>query len=243
MKMSGGRIFTDEELQAMTNNELDQLAKNLNGNEKAQELLKTIEGLNDGMRVAYMDFTAAVLGYIQDSMGSDAFEESVRRYGEVFMKPLYLQSHSTDDWMKSWKEEPNMKTFKNLIMEIAATIRVQSGRGFKKVEEDDEKITMRVAPCGSGGRMRRSGHYGPPYNFPRVKGPHHLTFGHSDFPHYCQHCAILYARMPIEMDGALWPVIEPDETDQGQCTFYFYKDPKDIPEEYYTRVGKKKVIK
>ncbi len=236
------RMFTEQELQEMTKNELDQLAERLKDNETAMQLLKTLEAINDGCRVMYMDTTAAVLGYIQDTMGPDGFEEAVRRYGEVFMKPWYLQAHGPDQWMKSWKDGPDRNTFRKLIMEFAGIMRVQSGRGFKKVEEDDEKITMHVDPCGSGGRMRRDGRYGEPFNFPRVKGPHHLTFGRTDFPHYCQHCAVFHARMPIEIDGALWPVMEPGDTDQDQCTFYFYKDPKDIPEKYYTRVGKQKIL-
>ncbi len=241
--MQGDRIFTEQELKALTNNELDQLAERLKDHEKGMQILKTVEALNDGCRVAYMDFTAIVLGYIQDTMGHEGFEESVRRYGNSFMKDWYFQNHSTDEWMKSWKEEPNRSVFKNLIMEFAAVMRTQSGRGFKKVEEDDEKIIFHVDPCGSGGRMRREGRYDTPYNFPKVKDPHPLTFSRPDFPHYCQHCALFHSQMPIEWDGAIWPVMLPGEKDEDPCIFLFYKDPKDIPEEYYTRVGKKKILK
>ncbi|NOZ69352.1 MAG: hypothetical protein GXP46_08955 [Deferribacteres bacterium] len=49
--------------------------------------------------------------------------------------------------------------------------------------------------------------------------------------------------MPIEWDGAIWPVMLPGEKDDDPCRLLFYKVPADIPEEYYTRVGKKKVLK
>ncbi|NOZ69353.1 MAG: hypothetical protein GXP46_08960 [Deferribacteres bacterium] len=62
--------------------------------------------------------------------------------------------------MKSWKEEPNRSVFKNLIKEFAAVTRAQSGRGFNRAEEDDEKVIFYLDPCGSGGRMRREGRYG-----------------------------------------------------------------------------------
>ena len=38
--------------------------------------------------------------------------------------------------------------------------------------------------------------------------------------------------------GAVHIVSEPIY--QGACQFVFYKNPADIPEEYYTRIGKKK---
>ncbi|NLO27116.1 MAG: hypothetical protein GX113_02890 [Actinobacteria bacterium] len=45
--------------------------------------------------------------------------------------------------------------------------------------------------------------------------PHRITWGMEDFPIYCVHC----------------PVMEALDV---------YKDPNDIPEEFYTRRGKKK---
>jgi hypothetical protein len=49
-------------------------------------------------------------------------------------------------------------------------------------------------PCGSGGRMFREEmtkdrfHYGTDLA-PIVRDPHPLTFGRTDFPMYCTHCA------------------------------------------------------
>jgi hypothetical protein len=64
---------------------------------------------------------------------------------------------------------------------------------FRIVEEDDRFVFI-LDPCGSGGRMFREEmtkdrfHYGTDLA-PIVREPHPLTFGRTDFPMYCTHCA------------------------------------------------------
>jgi hypothetical protein len=60
------------------------------------------------------------------------------------------------------------------------------------------------------------------------------------FPIYCCHCPIM-EMLAIEATGKMGAahiVSEPKEF--GECHFAIYKDPKDIPDEYYKRIGKTK---
>ena len=76
----------------------------------------------------------------------------------------------------------------------------------------------------------------------RIKEPGHLTYGMKDFPIYCVHCPLL-EMMEIENTGDFGSVhIITEPIYHGSCRFTFYKDPADIPEEFYTRIGKKKPV-
>jgi hypothetical protein len=239
--MPEDRFFTDEELRDLIHQEIDTVKECLNGDERGLQALQDLEKFRLAVTYTYMDFTGMALAYIQEKLGTEGFEDVCRRFGQHYMKDWYLQNRN-GDWMKSWKEGPNKETFKTMIREFASLMRQQSGKGFKSVEEDDEKVIFTVDPCRSGGRFRRQGMYRPPLNWPVIKEPCALTFGLPDFPYYCGHCAIIHSQIPIELDGAMWPVMLPPQKDEDPCVYLFYKDPADCPEEYYTRVGKNKIV-
>ena len=55
-------------------------------------------------------------------------------------------------------------------------------------------------------------------------------------PYYCTHCAV-NEILPIEWGGSpLW-VTDYDSDANKPCRWLFYKHPKSIPDEYWTRVG------
>lgn len=239
--MSEDRIFTDDELKELTSQEIDKVEKCLEGNATGIQALKDLEKYRLAVMYTYMNFTGMALAYIQERLGTGGFEDICRRFGDHYMTDWYLQTRR-GTWMKSWKEEQNRETFKEMIREFASLMRQQSGKGFKSVEEDDEKVIFTVDPCRSGGRFRRQGMYREPLNWPVIKEPGPLTFGIPDFPYYCGHCAVVHSQIPIDLDGAMWPVMLPPQKDEDPCIYLFYKNPRDIPDEYYTRVGKKKVL-
>ncbi|RPJ60722.1 MAG: hypothetical protein EHM12_05940 [Dehalococcoidia bacterium] len=108
------------------------------------------------------------------------------------------------------------------------------------IEEDDEKITVMMNPCGSGGRAVIDGSYGPPRNFLKIKKHPLMTLGKENFPAYCCHCPF-QDLIPIETTGyPIW-VTEPSENPGIEpCKFMLYKDKKSIPDIYYQRFGKVK---
>ena len=84
------------------------------------------------------------------------------------------------------------------------------------------------------------GGYEPEFGLAKVKEPHRATWGMKDFPMYCVHCPVM-EMLSYENTGNLGVVhLVEDPMVFGECHFAIYKDPKNIPEECYTRIGKKK---
>jgi hypothetical protein len=74
----------------------------------------------------------------------------------------------------------------------------------------------------------------------RVEERHPITWGMKDFPIYCVHCPIM-ETLAFEGTGDLQPIHLVNEPKQhGFCHFAYYKDPANIPDEYYRRLGKEK---
>jgi hypothetical protein len=76
----------------------------------------------------------------------------------------------------------------------------------------------------------------------KVKESHWITWGMQDFPLYCVHCPVMEA-LDIENNGdfGLCHFVS-DPIGEEHCQFVFYKDSANIPEEFYTRIGKKKPV-
>jgi len=118
--------------------------------------------------------------------------------------------------------------------------------GTAEIVEDDEKFTITMDPCGSGGRMRRGdpvdgtpSRLGPPYRFGVTKGAHDWSFGERGVPYYCVHCAI-NEKLPMEWGShPLW-VTDYQADPAKPCAWRFYKKAEDIPAHYYTRAGHEK---
>lgn len=109
--------------------------------------------------------------------------------------------------------------------------------GRVTVTEDDQKFTVEQAPCGSGGRLRSSGGYRGEGALPFVSEAGPLTFGRTEMPVYCTHCAIWNGTATLRWFGrAQWVFEDPARAD-GSCTLHIYKDPDFTPAEYTALVG------
>ena len=106
------------------------------------------------------------------------------------------------------------------------------------ITEDDEKVCITMKPCGSGERLIQMGGYEA--GLARIKEAHPITWGQKDFPMYCVHCPIM-EMLDIENTGDFGAVhIISDPLCKESCSFVLYKNPQDIPETAYKRLGKKK---
>jgi hypothetical protein len=106
-----------------------------------------------------------------------------------------------------------------------------------EVREDDEKIEIRMMPCGSGGRQIAAGKYEGPNAFLKVATPQRMTYGRPNVPVYCTH-EIAMERLDAIRDGHPFVITEPAaELGRDYCVLKIYKDPKDIPAHYYERLG------
>lgn len=109
--------------------------------------------------------------------------------------------------------------------------------GAFRVEEDDERFTFVMDPCGSGGRLWRKGRYEPPDGFALTSEAFPWSYNRRGFPYYCLHCSFLNELLPYEHMGYInWPV-DPPESPGDVCRWHLYKDKRAVPERYYERFG------
>ncbi len=171
------------------------------------------------------------------------------RQGEEEMYGVMRASQETWFMKRTWKG------FLSMAVEARVQLTAEVMRahhcgpdqdGAIEVVEDDEKYSIRMDPCGSGGRMRRGdpvdgtpSRLGPPYGFGATQEAHDWSWGKRNVPYYCVHCA-LNELLPMEWGGhPLW-VTGYDEDASRPCVWHFYKRADDIPEEFYRRLGRDK---
>jgi hypothetical protein len=182
----------------------------------------------------------------------DILTQIAQRFGENEVGAVLRASQSTWMMKRAWKSFLKM-TVRERVQMTAEMMRSHvfslsgSGKEVEVIEEPD-RWTIKLDPCGVGGRMRRGdpadrtpSRLGPPYNFGTTKEAHNWSWGKKDVPYYCVHCAF-NEILPMEWGGhPLWVTgYDPNET--KPCAWHFYKSANLIPEEYYARVGRKKPV-
>jgi hypothetical protein len=205
--------------------------------EEALELLNELstesrEGINQ-----YQDWVWALFTYIADQWGEDELPGAIRATAKDWFRPFY-------DLCKHLEPADRVRL-------VAEGMRAQRGgpglEGSVEVTEEAERWVLTFDPCGSGGRMRRGHELSgeprtePPWNLGTTKQAHDWSWGREGVPYYCVHCCVVHELMTAEWgDGyPLW--VTDFDPDPAQPTrWYVYKDPKQIPEEFFTRVGRVK---
>lgn len=102
------------------------------------------------------------------------------------------------------------------------------------VTEEPDKYVVRYDPCGSGGRLRRTREVGT------TKKAYPWSWGRVGVPYYCCHCCINWEISATELQGYPAKITLVGDRPGDPCVHLFYKNPVLIPEEYFTRIGKKK---
>ncbi len=223
--MPKNRVFTQEELKEMEPRTLNRVLEAIDSGdkEKAKELSNRMYQEFLGMHDFYMRWVTAFMSEIQERYGVEAFEEIEK----ATLKPNC---------------EKLVKMFSKMDIQEKVMTFVTILRGHLQpvtVEEDDEKICLTMKPCGSGQRMLEEGVYQPPLNYSVIHEPGNITWGKPDFPIYCTHEPIL-EMLAIEAGLPFMVTFPAEKVATEPCRFCFYKDPAAIPEEFYSRVGKKK---
>jgi hypothetical protein len=222
--MKPKRIFTDQELKEMGTRTLDLVFEAIDAGDKdkakelAQRMYKEFNYLHDG----YGFWVTGLQTFIYKNNGIDALEKAEREAHTIEAKVVFKPLEKTD--------------IRSRVEHLASGL-----RGHLQpitIKEDDEKISLTMQPCGSGERIIQKDGY--KVGLSRVKNPHPITWGMKDFPIYCVHCPVM-EMLDIENIGDFAMVhIVSEPIYHGSCQFVFYKDPANIPEEFYTRIGKKK---
>ena len=232
------RIFSEKELLDFTKDCMDLAIEAIDAGDlqTARYWCRREAETKNLMHDIYMDWVAALCSYICDNMGEETAVQVVR--------DLMVSKISNAEFVAEKTrliEEKGVKAWVNWCVEMARQHHSYPGL---TVEEDDEKIIITLNPCGSGGRLIAMGLFEGEKGYRKLRKPGPHTWGETDLPIYCVHCPLAHEIIPIQVGGQgaqLWVHAAPFPKKPGDpCIHHIYKNPKDIPEKYYERLGMKK---
>ena len=176
-----------------------------------------------GLKEYSINWITSLLTFIGEEMGEDAVERSLRKTGEEFVRPRR-------DTGSDWGSIPAAARAKVIARAMLGNM------GEVDVEEDDEKIVLSFK-CGSGGMLIDEGKYEGehPYLKLREKGPR--TFMRDEYWVYCAHCSVNNEIQAVEWGQSPTSIEYPPEKPGERCVHHIYKNPADIPDEAYERIG------
>jgi hypothetical protein len=229
------RWFTEVELAEMTRPTMDRLIEALDRDDTdmARQLAR---GMKNEWRFLHDLMVESVLGLV---------DFIKRRDGEDVVAEAW-QGSMERGWKRDTKEIVS-RDRRQIVEALASTWRAHStsGKGPHPgaftIEEDSEKFTFLLHPCGSGQRLVLRGMYDGPDGYATTDRAHDWSFGRSGLPIYCTHCTFMNETMPMDWYGfPLYPLDPPEDYHRDPCRWYWYKDPADIPERFWERYGRQK---
>ncbi len=226
------RWFEPEELEELSRPTMDRAIEALDAGDadEARRLCEEMKGewlmLHDLMAESLL----ALISFIQARLG----DEGVREAWEETCEKGWRRHH---DAIRNVDR-------RELVYLLAATWRAHSASGVGEdpgaftIEEDDEKVTFRMNPCGSGQRLWRLGRYEGENGYALMEEEHDWAYNRKGFPIYCTHCSFMNEILPIQWIGyPIYPSHPPGDYDHDPCVWHWYKDPAEIPDEHWSRYG------
>jgi hypothetical protein len=227
----GERWFSEDELREMARPTMDRAVEAIEAGDAdaARALCEAMKHESQFMHDLLVDGMAGLISFVQEKLG----DEGVREAWEWSLE-------------RSWKpqvEKIDRSDRRDIARALAATWRAHSTSGVGPnpgaftIVEDDEKLTFTMNPCGSGQRLWRNGRYGPG-GWGVTDAAHDWSYDREGFPLYCTHCSFMNESLPLRWIGRpVYPSDPPEDFDRDPCTWYWYKDPADIPARHRERYG------
>ena len=141
----------------------------------------------------------------------DMLTKTAETQGEEGVYRLLRSTQETWMMKRTWKGLSKMSVEERVYVNAEVMRSHRCGPkqlGEIEIIEDEHRYSIKMDPCGSGGRMRRGdpvegtpSRLGPPYNFGATKRGHPWSWGRKNVPYYCIHCAV-NEILPIEWGGA-----------------------------------------
>ena len=218
--------------------------------EEADAALAKLDELKETWRQCHdrdVDNTYGLMSEIVARLG----EGSIGAMWDKVLLPLFTWRYEKFDIDKNAWEEG---------LEVLMLIACEAMRGhlvgpertgdFELIETEDRYI-LRFDPCGSGQRTLRGDwiegtppRMESPYNWSVSQEEHTWNHNTKGVCHYCTHCIRLMEEWPMDRFGYPVRVIDPpvypdtkrDPAVRQKCQWQMFKDPTNVPEEYYARV-------
>ena len=179
-------------------------------------------------------------------------EPVVGEFWDAIIGPLFTSRYEKFDIARNpWAE--SLWTNVYLAFEAMRGHLVGPDRtGDMEFSEDAERYTWRFDPCGSGGRSMRGDaiegsppRMEPPFEFGVTTEAYDFAWNKKGVCYYCVNCCVVMQLMPIDQFGYPVRVVEPPTYPaerEAKCTWHVYKDPANVPERFYTDVGRRKPL-
>ena len=153
---------------------------------------------------------------LRDSFGACSFQESMWRIFESLApvaRAAFLAEH------------------------LRAHFSGANREGTVEIIEEADRYRLVFAPCGSGGAMRREGAGSWADGMTVFRDASPATWGRAgQVSAYCSHCAFNEIKSVKRMGFPLW-VTEFNPDPEKPCGWTVFKDPKNIPDSYFERIG------
>jgi hypothetical protein len=175
------------------------------------------------MHDLYRNWITATLSEVGERFGDDALEEVMVEGVRAWWKPIVNNLPTGPESLPA-----RVKMFVSGLHGHLQPL---------EIREDDEKFEIKLCPCGSGGRLVSEGKYEGKDAFLTIKDAQPLTYGRKNFPVYCAH-EYAMEKVDIEENGKPFVVVEPAaRIGKEYCSMIVYKDPDNVPDKYYERLG------
>lgn len=199
---------------------------------RTQEALALVDYLNPEGKAVHdimCQWPYANLSFIADRFGEEQVYHALRYAFEVVGQSSLF------------KALLGAKSLEELIPIIAESWRVHrmgpGETGEFSIVDDGDKYVLTMDPCGTGGRIRRAGLGG---NLGVTKIAYPWSWGKVGVPYYCAHCCVFNEIIPTERNGYPARITLYNDDPNEPHRMLIYKNPENIPEEYFTRIGFKK---
>ena len=222
------RLFSDDELRTMEKRTLDRLLDAIDGDDPAAAKKIAQRMYNEflAMHDLYRNWITGTLSEVGRRWGDEALDDIMTEGVRAWWLPL------------TEKLPTGPESTKARIKMFAAGL--QGHLQPLEIAEDDEKVEIKMKPCGSGGRLIQEGLYEGENAYLTIGKGQRMTYGREDYPVYCAH-EYAMERVDIEAHGAPFAVVEPAaKLGKDYCRMVCYKDPAKVPAKYYERIGKTK---
>lgn len=216
--------FTPEEIRELEMRPSDVIREKIaaTGSQEALDGFDMFVGMFDGVHDGYLLQANTAECALFKEVGADKYFEYMHDY-------FYNAGAGSLDgyWEKPFKERA--------IISFNA-VRMFHNCRIKLLGEDDKKLWYVMDPCGAGQKLWEMG---------MCKGgciadPHPITAGGKNFPVYCTHAPIIEICANELGVPATYQQDYPEQVGPCSCVFNVYKNKEDIPESYFTRIGKKR---